>query len=881
MRRNVPEAQRLPWLAARLFALLVPASERKEILSELTVEYAERRSVGGVSARIWVWRQVLGSVPSLVFRGAWRGWSGFEAGSDRLRPGGGVIEDWAQDVRFSLRRLRRRPAYTALTVLTLSLGVAGAAAVYGIAQRVLLDPLPVPGEEEVAVFWMEGAWSQAEFGYLRPEVTGFQSLAAFRRVDVTFAPDDGPTRLVQAATGTAELFEVLGVRPALGAGFQPGDDVPGAGPVVVLSQSMWRELGGSASIIGEAVELAGVTYTVVGVMPPGFWFPDPTTRAWLALQVNPENRVGNYGLIGRVAPGASLGVMSPHLDRIATVLREQFDYPEGWDPTRNPELIPLRDYVVGASRPALLAMLGAMAVILLIACVNAAALMLGQVDSRGTELAVRTALGAGRRRLVRQLVVESGVVGVLAGLAGAALAALSFGLLTEALPLGVLAETAVVDWTLFWAAMGLAIAAATAVALVPGLAISRGDLQARLTRSRTAGISGRGGRLERSMVVVQVGLVLVLAAGAALLIRSVANLRAIDPGVRTAGVAVIDMVMPVTTTAEERRQVVREAVAAVEALPGVSSVGATQRLPLRGSSDNWGIAVESRPDLDVTTTAFRVVTPEYFETMGITLVEGRGLLDTDRLLSEEGTVVINRALADRYFPDTDPIGQRIGFMSDRWDRIVGVVEDVAESTLTAGAEPARYMLYEHVPWLLPGQTLVIGLNDRRDAAAVLEPARRAIQSALPGVAIQELTTLERVFERSIGPARQVMALLSLLSVLALVLGVVGVYGVVSHFVTRRRRDWGIRMALGLSPTGVVRRIVGEGGALVAAGIVLGLAAFLALARLLGSFLHEVGPADPVALTGAAGVLLVAGLLAAFLPAQRASRIDPSKVLREE
>jgi ABC-type antimicrobial peptide transport system permease subunit len=273
--------------------------------------------------------------------------------------------------------------------------------------------------------------------------------------------------------------------------------------------------------------------------------------------------------------------------------------------------------------------------------------------------------------------------------------------------------------------------------------------------------------------------------------------------------------------------------------------------------------------------------------MGVEVRSGRGLLDTDRLTDvTEGTVVINQALAERYFPGVDPVGQRIAFMPQRWDRIVGVVGNMAESGLTADPVPARYMVYEQLPSSIPssilsGQTIVIRMQDGRDAAAVLDEARRAIQARAPEVAIQDLTTMENVFDRAIGPARQVMSLLAILSSLALALGTIGVYGVVSHFVTRRQRDWGIRLALGMRPARVVRQIVRQGGLLVGAGVALGTVAFLLLARLLASFLYGVGTTDPLSLAGATALLLGAGLLAAYVPARRASRIDPTVVLREE
>jgi putative ABC transport system permease protein len=875
------DGPRLPRLAAALLRALLPRAERDEVLDDLAAEHCSRAQASGAgAARLWVWRQVLGSAPALMGRGWWRGWSGFETRSERMQPGGAMFESWAQDVRYALRRLRGRPTYTALVVLTLALGVAGTSAVYSIARRLLLEPLPARAEEEVAVFWNRFDWSEAEFLQVRPEMTGFRSVAAYRTSDVTLVSRDAPARLVSGISATSELFQVLGASPAMGTGFRPGDDRMGAEPVAVLSHALWRELGADPQIVGKRVELGGVPRTVTGVMPAGFWFPDPTVRVWLSEQLDPESSSGNYALLGRMPPGTRIAGMDAELRRITTLLDERFDYPAEWDKTKNAELTPLREYVVGPVRPILLAMLAAMAVILLIACVNVAALMLGQVDSRGTELAVRTALGAGRRRLLQQLVVESLVIGAAAGLAGAVLALVGFRFLVGTLPLGALAETARVDWSLFWAAIGIALLAATAVAMVPGFSIARSDLQTRLVRARTGGVGGRGGRMEAGLVVAQVALVLLMAAGAGLLIRSVGKLRAIDPGVETESVAVVDVLMPSQIEQARRAQVLREMVEAVRALPGVEHAAAVQKLPLRGPGDSWGFRIEGRPEVEGATAFMRMATPGYFEAMGMRVRSGRGLQEIDRAAADEGVVVINQAFAEEFFPGVEPVGRRIA-TGERWDRVVGVVETAAEATLTSEPEPARYMIYEHMEWVGLTHTLVLKVRGGRDEAAVLDEARRAIQAAAPTVAVRELTTMENVFTRAIGPARQMMALLALLGALALVLGTVGVYGVVSHFVARRKRDWGIRIALGLKPAHVVRQVVGRGGRLVAMGIALGLAGFLLLARLLTTFLYGVGTADPLALLGATVVLLGAGLLAAWIPARRASRVDPAVVLREQ
>jgi predicted permease len=877
-----PRSPELPRLAAALLGGALPRAEREEVLADLAREHRARAEADGpLAARAWVWRQALASLPVLARRGWWRGWSGFETPSERLQPGDVMFESFAIDTRFAIRRLLRRRTYTALTVLTLALGVAGTAAVSGIARRLLLEPLPVRDEKRIAAFWFDGNWSERKFLAVRPEMDAFQSVAAYYGDGVTLRVGHAPARLLESVAGSAELFDVLGSRPLLGSGFRRGDDRVGAEPVVVISHSLWRELGARPSIVGERLELSGKARTVIGVMPEGFWFPNPKVRLWYCHEMNPATDNGIYGLVGRMAPGKRIEAMGPQLRTITRVLGERFDFPAEWDLTKDAALTPLRERLLGNVRAPVVALLVAVGMILLVACVNVAALMLGQLDSRGGEMAMRSALGAGRRRLLQQLAVESICIGALAGLLGAALAMLGFPLLSRALPLGALAEAARVDWTLFGAAIAVALVASTLIALAPGMTLAQHDLRGSLARTRTDGIGGRGGRLEHGLVVGQVALVLLLAAGSALLIRSVENRRAIDPGVDVDGVAVLDVMLPESIDSARTPPLLRELVASLAALPGVESAAATQRLPLRGSSDNWGIRVEGRPELQETTTAFRTVTPEYFHAMRIRLESGRLLLDTDRVAgATEGVVVVNEALARKFFPGRDPIGQRIAFQRDRWDRIVGVVDDVAEADLSPDPVPARYSLYEQVPWLSSSNSLVLRLRPGVDAEAILEPARRVVQEIAPAVAVYEQTTMRRVFSQAVGPALQVMALLSLLAGLALVLGAIGIYGVISHFATRRKRDWSIHMVLGMRPASIVGTIVGRGGALIGAGLALGLVAFMAAARLLASFLYGVGAADPLALAGAAGMLVVTGLVAAAVPARRASRVDPAVVLRE-
>jgi predicted permease len=874
---------RLPFLVSLVFRRLIPIAERDEVAADLQAEFALRADRDGhAAARRWAWWQAIGSLPALFRRGIWRGMTGFEPDANRMRPGGPMFESWILDVRYAGRRLTRRPMYALLAVLTLALGVGGTAAIFSIARTILLDPLPIRDEERVGIFWMTASWTEEEFLRFRPNFPGFERVAAYRQNDVTLEfADSSPMKLLPGVSVSAEFFDLLGASPMLGRTFRAGEDTAGPPPAVVLSHLLWQELGSDSAIVGKQFRIGGTPRTVVGVMPRGFWFPSPRTRIWTAAQLSPQNRSGIYTLVGRLADGMSMHNMHAPLRQFADALGAQFQYPAAWDKTKAPAVTPVREYFVGDLRPSLVATLAAMIVILLIACGNVAALMLGQVDSRATEIAVRAALGADRRRLAQQLIIESLLVGTLAGVAGAALATAGFELLVTSLPLGALAENARVDWTVFGESMVAALAAAALVAILPAVALWRdGSLRGTIAARRTGGIAGRGGRLEGGLVVGQVALAVLLAAAAGLLIRSVVNLRAIDPGVRMDAVAVVDAVMPLSVTQPQRKRVVLDTLPQLRALPGVTSAAAAQRLPLRGSGDNWTIRIQGRPDESRDTTAFRMVTHDYFTTLGLPILRGRNFDASDRDGSNR-VVIINAALAAKFFPDEDPIGRvLLTGLGEGGERIIGVVANAAEADLTDGVVPARYVLYEQMPFVYSGISFVLRADSEEQLPAVLSAARSLVDRGGVRLAAQETTTMRTVFERAVGPAAQVVTLLVILAGLELLLGTVGVYGVMSHFVLRRARDYGICIALGLQPTRVVRQVVGRGTALVATGGVIGIVAALVVTKILGSLLYGVQPTDPVTLAAAVGVLLAVGLLAAFVPARRASLTDPAIVLRE-
>jgi putative ABC transport system permease protein len=885
MRRDPPPRQRrrasgLPRLVAALFEALTPAAERDEVLDDLRVEYEQRqRTRGLVAARWWVWRQALGSGPSMLRRSWWRGATGFEPRANRFRSGGPMLESWIIDARYAWRRLLGRPTYAALAVLTLALAAGGTAAIFSVVRAVLLDPLPIAREEQVGVLWFSGSWREQEFLGLRPQFPGFERMAAYRPEDLTLEAPGTPMRLVPGTAVSAEFFDVLERQAHLGRTFRAGEDLVGAEPVAVLSYSLWRDLGADPAILGKPLHLGGVTRTVVGVMPPGFWYPSPTGQIWTPAPMNPASRSGRYTLIGRVADGQSVTQMDGPLTALAGLLRANFEYPNPqFDKTRNPSIEPVREFLVGDVKPSLLATLAAIAAILLIACANVASLMLGQLDASATDFGVRAALGATRQRLVQQLAVESLLIGIVAGIAGALLAVAGFELLVAALPLGALGETARLDWTVFWASMIAALLAALLVACAVGVAIWRAsDIQTTIATTRTSGRGVRGGRLEDGLVIAQMALAVLLAAGAGLLIRSVANLRAVDPGVHTEAVAVIDATMPGRLTVEERRRAILSVLPALESIAGVRSVAAAQKLPLRGAGDNWTVTIAGRSPVNAS-TAFRMVTTDYFRTLGIPVLRGRDFLATDREGSDR-VVIINEALAAKFFPGEDPLGKVLQTFEGAGEQIVGIVGDAAEAELTDAPVPARYMLFQQVPIVYNQMSFVLR-TESSEPASVLADARSAIARESPHLVVHEMTTMRSVLDLAIGPAGRVVTLVSLLASLALLLGAIGVYGVISHSVLRRSREFGIRLALGQQPRVVIGQVVSRGLALVALGSAIGVALALGVSRLLATLLYGVEPTDPLAMAGAVAVLLVVGLLAAFIPARRASLTDPAVVLRQ-
>ncbi|MEQ9397644.1 MAG: ABC transporter permease [Longimicrobiales bacterium] len=847
------------------------------------LEMEERKLVAG------------GMSPADARRRARVEFGGVERQKEGARESWGVawVQEGLRDLRHAARQLRRRPAFSALAATTLALGIGGTVALFSVAYGLLVRPLPVADEARLVTFWSDYDWRGVEFDFVKDAVQGFEGVAAYSNDAVTLRTDAG-TDMLLATIASAELFDILGARPLLGRTFRPGDDRPGAEPSIILAHGLWQqEFGADPGIVGRRVVVDGAPTTVIGVMPAGFHFPSPDMRAWIPLDLDPSS--GNYQgngwlvLIGRLQAGTTPAQTQASLDALGARLSERFDYPERWDKSRNPFARPLREYLLGDVRPAVLLLFGAVGLLLLMACANVAALILTRTMDRTTELAVRTALGAGRVRLARQIVTESVVLGVAGGALGVLLAWASFDALVAALPLSQVtqsfADTLRLDWRALVGGVVLSVATGAAVSLVPVRALLKGDLGGASLGDRSrGGIQVRHGRAQQALVASEVLLAVVLVTGAALLARSVDRLRAVDPGMEPEGVLAVDLFLGSSETSPaERAAFFDRIVERTEALPGVTAAGLINRLPLRDGGFQAGIELEGRPDLvgeQRPTAYFRTVTPGALDALGVTAARGRDLAASD----DEGSLsvaLVNESFVRSFWPESEAVGRHFTtsfFASTEW-QVVGVLPDVAIDGLLSEVRPAGYHPWDQVAASTGSGVLVVRATG--DPMALAGPVRSLVATIDPRAAVGTVTTMDDVVDSAMAEALRLRFFLLLFSALGLVLGAVGIYGVVSYAVERRRTEFGIRMALGARPRRLLSEVVRRGMAPVALGVAGGVAVSLVAARTVASFLYEIAPTDPVSLLVAVLALLAAGTAATLIPAVRATRTPPGVSLRSE
>lgn len=801
----------------------------------------------------------------------------------------GLIVDALGDLRVAVRQLWRRPLFTCLGVGTLALGVGATVALSSVVVGLLLRPLPLADEQRLQVFWSDFNWRGVEFDFVKERQRAFSGLAAYSNEGYTLRVGEQSSTVV-ATVASAELFDVLGAAPLMGRAFRAGDDRPGATPVTVVSHGFWQqELGGDPAVVGRRIEIDGAPVEVVGVMPRGFYFPSPQFRIWRPLMLDPstDSYQGNGWLVllGRERAGLTRGERDADVQGIARALGERFTYPEAWDKTKGARLTPLREYLTGAVRPALLLLQAAVLLVLVIACANVAALVLARTTDRADELALRAALGAGRGRLARQIVTESVAMSAIAAALGAGLAVGGFRTLVSRLPLADgLAETLVVDWTLFAVALGLSLVVGVIVAMAPVRALLRGQGHGP-GRDRSAGAMSASGprRVHGLLVAVEVALAVLLVAGATMFTRSVNRLYAIDTGFDPADVALVDVVAPTSVMGgPERAAFFARLLDRVTTMPGVRAAGFVNRVPLRDGGWQGTVTIEDRPDLRdgrEPNALYRSVSPEFFPAMDLAIVQGRPFVDGDGA-GTPGVGIVSASFAAQAWPGRNPIGRRVQhpFADEpRWLTIVGVAEEARMTRMTGDNPFVLYVPMAQGP-APEGPALVVkGAAGPPPLAAI----RALVHEIDPRVAIGRVTTLDAVVAGAVAEPLRLRFFLSVLGGLALVIGAVGIYSVVSYSVTRRRTEFGVRLALGAAPRRILAEVLGGALTPVAAGVAGGLAGTLAVSSTVGRFLYDVAPVDAVSLAGAASALLVAGALAAAIPGVRAGRTDPMRALRSD
>jgi len=817
-------------------------------------------------------------------------------------------------LRPTVRRLARTPGFTIVSILTLALGIAGTTTAFSVINAVLLRALPYPESERLVQLWHAAPGlgmpqiehSDATYTLYHEKATrSFESLASYRFSSSNLTGGQDPER-VSAAEITATLIPTLRVVPTLGRNFTAEEDRPGGAPVVILSHALWqRRYGADRSIVGKPIRIDGTAREVVGVMPATFRFPNESVELWTPMAIDRtqlNNANFNRNAIGRLKPGVTIAAAEAELQPILMRLPEEVPgmlTRRMFDQAKIRATIhPLRDDIIGDIRPVLFTVLGTVALVLLIACANVANLFLVRAEARAKEVAVRSALGATPRGIVRLYLGESLVLAATGGMLGVTLAYAALGALLRLAPEGLPRASEI---SIDLASLGVAAATAVLTGLffsaVPFIRAGRGELSPMLRDGSRGSTSGRERqRVRNAFVVVQVALALVLLVGSGLLARSFQRMRQVDPGFAADRVLTLRLTLPGATyrTVGDISRFYHQLTARLATLPGVEAVGATSKLPLApaGNSNN-GLWVEDRPlakDELPTIHPTASVTQDYFAAMGIPIIEGRTFRDdgSDRAPHE---MVVARAFARHFWPNESAIGKRIktGGPGAAWSTIVGVVGDVHDASLT---EPVDELVYQPVLSVIepgPGlpdstvaeNSMTLTIRTASDAMATLPAIRREIWSMDRNLPLVNVRSLTDVVGEAMARTTFTLLMIGAAAGVALLLGAIGIYGVISYMVSLRTREIGVRMALGAQTAEVRGMVVRQGLTLAVIGVGIGLAGALGLSRLIRSLLYGIAPHDPVTLGSVTLGLLGIAALASWLPAMRAARIDPTEALRAD
>ncbi|HWO01077.1 MAG TPA: ABC transporter permease [Blastocatellia bacterium] len=821
------------------------------------------------------------------------------------------MENLLHDLRYSFRMLRKSPGFTAVATLTLALGIGANTAIFSVVNALLLKPLPFKDPDRLVRIWgkfeTEGIpknWiSEPELLDLNQMTESFEDIAAYQGGGVNLTGQQDPVR-VNAAFVNASLFPVLGINAKLGRTFSQDEDQPGSNRVALLSYSLWQSrFGSQPDIVGESVGINGENYSVIGVMPDGFRFPDKDD-IWIPLAIDkakPDDR-GSHGLevVAKIKPGVTPEQAGVELSNIAATLQERYpsNYPQdgGWGLF----FVPMLDELVGKLRPALWVLLGAVAFVLLIACVNVANLLLARAGAREKEFAVRAALGAGRGRLVRQLITESLLLALIGSALGLALAWTCVRAFVAFGPSDIprLDEVGL-DWRVAGFTLFASILTGLVFGLAPALQASKPDLQDALKEGGRGSTGGRH-RLRNVLVISEVAFALVLLVGAGLMIRSFGRLLDLNLGFSTERILTMRLSLPRTKYKEDPQQAAlyRSLLERVRALPGVASASVISELPLSGSYSSGSTAVE-RPDVDEGLRKFkgipyieadrRTVSADYFSTMEIALKEGRLFTEADTETAPP-VAVVDEMFERRFWPNGSAVGKRFVAQFDnanniKWGEIVGVVAHVSHYGIDQvkeyglGQEGREQVYY---PYLQnPNRYMYLAVKTRMDPLSLSTAVRGEVLALDPDQPVYDVKSMEQLASSALGERRLNMLLLVGFAVIALVLAAVGIYGVMSYSVVQRTHELGIRMALGARTSNVLSLVVRQGMTLALIGVAAGLAGAFTLTRLMTSLLYGVSTTDPLTFAAFSVILTGVALIACLVPARRATTVDPMIALRCE
>jgi putative ABC transport system permease protein len=794
------------------------------------------------------------------------------------------------DLKFALRSLRKNPGFTLLAVVVMALGIGANTAVFSVVNAVLLKPLAYRDPDRIVTLsslWRKsgghGLVSAPDFHDWHDQSTAFAAMAYYQD-DSTSVMSGASAEYAHVAAVTPELFQVFAVEPVAGRLFSAEELKPGGAGAVVIGYSYWQShFGANANAPGQAVRMLGRSFNIAGVLPPRFHFPKETD-IWLPANVvfpETESRSAhNYYVVGRLKPGVTLEQAQAQMTAIGARLEQQY---KDSNAGKSVAVTRMRDDMVRNVKLTLYLLLGAVALVLLIGCANVANLLLARATARTREIAIRAAVGASRGRIVRQLIVESMVLALIAGAAGLLLAKWGSDALVALAPGNVprLAESGIDGWVLAFT-LGISVIASLLFGLAPALQISRVDLNEALKQGANRAMGGKGGRTRATLVVVEVALSVVLLAGAGLLIRSFVALHHVALGFRPEHVLVMESSVPASNLADARRatRFYKDLMADLATLPGVSAVGGVRNTPgIVWSNGGYFIGHMGKFTSTMPNAVLSVVTPGAFAALGIPLKRGRDFNEGDAY-DAPFTAVINAALAHKSFPGQDPLGRTIycGLDSMKPMKIVGVVGDIRQYGPAVEPAPEIIMPYEQHPQ--PSTALNIVVRASAAGSALWGPIQRKVRAHSAEVPVK-FTTMEDLLSENTASPRFRTLLLGLFAAIAVCLAMAGVYGVVAYTVGQRASEIGLRMALGADTGDVLRLILRQGMALTGIGLAVGLVAAVAATRVVASMLFEVKASDPVTYVGVAAVLGIVSLAASYIPARRAARVDPASALRQD